>query len=75
MVAGLIIRDTATYTCGAGFELVGSANRTCIQLDADNNDWSPPEPMCVGELIYMQLLILIIPSLSTTVFLEIFVLQ
>jgi hypothetical protein len=48
-VSGQRIGDTATYTCDDGFELTGSGDRSCGQLTPDTNDWSPPEPACVGK--------------------------
>ena len=36
--------DTATYTCNSGYELVGSATRTCLATGM----WSGSAPACVG---------------------------
>ena len=35
--------STATYTCSAGYEILGSSNRTCL----GNGSWSQVAPTCV----------------------------
>ena len=39
-------QSAATYSCNAGFQLVGRSQRQC-QADAT---WSGSEPSCVGKL-------------------------
>lgn len=39
------LNDSITYSCVEGYELVGSATRTC-QL---NGNWSGSEPYCQGN--------------------------
>ena len=44
-VTGTGVGDTATYTCDAGYELIGSSTRTC----QSNGDWSESSPTCEGK--------------------------
>ena len=46
IVTGLSIGDTATYSCNAGFELVGIAVRTCELVGAGVAAWSGAAPIC-----------------------------
>ena len=46
---GNSVGDTATYTCNAGFELVGSATTTCTQVDVNTAAFSPEPPVCSRE--------------------------
>ena len=46
---GNSVGDTATYTCNAGFELVGSVTTTCGQVDADSAVFSPEPPQCTRK--------------------------
>ena len=62
-VTGQRSGDTATYTCDSGYELVGSATRTC---QADGS-WTGSAPTCVGKLRPHQYFIIILPSLSSAV--------
>lgn len=41
-VSGTAFWDTATYSCNAGFELIGKAIRTC----EENGQWSGVAPFC-----------------------------
>ena len=53
-LTGNAIKDTATYTCNSGFELVGTQNVTC----QSNAQWSAPSPVCrrlPGMYTIMQL--------------------
>ena len=43
-VTGTGVGDTATYTCDAGYELIGSSTRTC----QSNGEWSGSPPTCEG---------------------------
>ena len=40
---------TATYACNSGFELIGNASATCIQIDANSAAFSPVAPVCRRE--------------------------
>ena len=44
---GTAFRQTATYSCNTGYELVGDSNRTC---QATGN-WSGSAPTCQGMLL------------------------
>ena len=44
--AGNSVNDTTTYSCNMGFELVGSANVTCTQVDVNSAGFSPAPPVC-----------------------------
>ena len=46
---GNSVGDTATYTCNAGFELVGTATTTCTQVDVNSAVFSPEPPVCRRE--------------------------
>ena len=43
---GNSVNDTATYSCGMGFELVGSATVTCTQVNVSSSTFSPVPPVC-----------------------------
>lgn len=43
---GNSVGDTATYSCDAGFELVGSASATCTESSAS---FEPGLPTCRGK--------------------------
>ena len=45
-VTGLSIGDTATYSCNAGFDLVGVVVRTCELVEAGIAEWSGSAPIC-----------------------------
>ena len=45
---GTTFRQTATYNCSAGYNLVGDSIRMC---EADGM-WSGSEPTCQGVLLY-----------------------
>ena len=45
-VNGINPRDTATYTCISGYELVGADTLTC----GSDGMWSPEPPVCTREL-------------------------
>ena len=40
-------RQTATYSCDTGYNLVGDSNRTCQATGV----WSASEPICQGRLL------------------------
>ena len=42
-----IYRQTATYSCDTGYNLVGNSNRTCEATGV----WSGSEPICQGMLL------------------------
>lgn len=44
-VTGASFGAIAQYRCIPGFQLVGSANRTCLE----NGQWSGTEPLCERE--------------------------
>jgi CUB/sushi domain-containing protein len=44
---GNSVGDTATYTCDPGFELIGTATTTCIQVDVNTVEFSPDPPACM----------------------------
>ena len=46
---GNLVGDTATYTCNAGFELIGSATTTCTLVDVNTAAFSPAPPVCSRE--------------------------
>ena len=46
---GNSVGDTATYACNSGFELIGNALATCIQIDANSTAFSPAAPVCRRE--------------------------
>ena len=39
------VDSTATYTCSPGYEITGSATRTC----EDTGTWGGSQPSCSGE--------------------------
>ena len=45
--AGTTFKQTATYSCDTGYNLVGDSTRTC---QATGN-WSRSEPTCQGVLV------------------------
>ena len=49
---GNSVGDTATYTCDPGFELIGTATTTCIQVDVNTVEFSPDPPACMREYYY-----------------------
>ena len=46
---GNSVSDTATYTCDSGFELIGSATTTCIEVDMNSAAFQPVPPSCSRE--------------------------
>ncbi len=46
--SGTTFMNTATYTCTAGYSLVGVSSRTC----AADGDWTTAAPTCLGELAF-----------------------
>ena len=46
---GNSIGDTATYTCNSGFELIGNATVTCLQVDVNSAAFSRAPPVCRRE--------------------------
>ena len=46
-VAATGLNAIASYTCDAGYELVGNAMRTC----EGNGKWNGTEPMCTRKLL------------------------
>ena len=46
---GNSVGDTATYTCNAGFELIGSVTTTCTLVDVNSAGFSPAPPVCRRE--------------------------
>ena len=48
--AGTAFGQTATYSCDAGYTLVGDSTRTCQAIGV----WSGSEPICQGKLFIMQ---------------------
>ena len=46
---GNSVGDTATYTCNSGFELVGNANVTCMQVDENSAAYPPVLSLCRRE--------------------------
>ena len=49
MFTGNSVGDNATYTCNSGFELIGSASTTCMQVDVNSATFSPAAPVCRRE--------------------------
>ena len=47
LTTGTTFRQTATYSCNTGYNLVGDSNRTC---QATGN-WSGSAPNCQGMLL------------------------
>ena len=47
--AGTTLGQTATYSCNAGYNLVGNSTRTCQVTGV----WSGSEPTCQGMLTYV----------------------
>ena len=45
--AGTTFRQTATYTCNTGYNLVGDSIRTCYAT----GNWSGSAPTCEGMLV------------------------
>ena len=45
VVIGNTRGDMATYSCNAGFELVGNSTRVC----GDDGEWSGEAPMCIRK--------------------------
>ena len=45
--AGTTLRQTATYSCNTGYNLVGNSTRTCQATGV----WSGSEPTCQGMLL------------------------
>ena len=43
---GNSVDDTATYSCIMSFELVGSTNATCTQMNMNTATFSPVPPVC-----------------------------
>ena len=50
---GNSVHDTATYICSSGFELIGSATSTCIQVNASSAVFLPAAPECRGKYCLM----------------------
>ena len=50
-VAGTTFRQTATYSCNTGYNLVGDSIRTCQAA----GDWSGSAPTCQGMLLKSDL--------------------
>ena len=46
---GSTIGDTATYSCNNGFELVGNALTTCVELN-QNSSLFFSSPFCLGNI-------------------------
>ena len=46
--AGTTLGQTATYSCDAGYSLVGDSSRTC----QPTGNWSGSAPTCQGMLLY-----------------------
>ena len=44
--SGNSVGDTATYTCIPGFELIGNASATCMQVDMNIAAFAPAAPVC-----------------------------
>ena len=51
---GNSVGNTATYSCDSGFELIGSMNTTCRQVDVNSAVFSPSPPFCIREY-YMHI--------------------
>ena len=47
--SGNSVGDTATYTCNSGFELVGNANVTCMQVDENSAAYPTVLSLCRRE--------------------------
>ena len=45
--AGITFRQTATYSCNIGYNLVGDSTRTCQAME----NWSGSAPTCQGMLL------------------------
>ena len=46
----------ATFSCNTGFSLSGGSTRTCGgDGSSQNGVWSGSSPVCVGELLFPQL--------------------
>lgn len=43
------VRSLLRFTCEAGYMLMGSSERTCLQ----NGSWSGTQPVCEGKEIQM----------------------
>ena len=48
-VNGSSIGDMATYTCDAGFELIGNATTICTLADMDSAEFQLAPPSCRRE--------------------------
>ena len=49
-VEGDDLGDTATYTCDAGFDLVGAAMATCTEAaDGESASFIPAPPVCESK--------------------------
>ena len=46
MSSGTTFMSTATYTCNAGYNLIGPISRTC----GSDGVWSPAAPTCEGKI-------------------------
>ena len=53
--------DTAAYTCNSGFELIGNASVTCMQVDMNIATFSPAAPVCRREYHLIMNRITILP--------------
>ena len=45
--SGTTFRETSTYSCNTGYDLVGDSTRTCQATE----NWSGSEPTCQGMLL------------------------
>ena len=48
ILSGTGFRDTATYLCKEGFDLIGDRQRKC----GEDGEWSTSEPKCESEYNY-----------------------
>ena len=56
-VTGRSIGDNATYSCDPGFDLVGTAESTCEQVNLGTARWSGIPPICQRKfLLYVTLM-------------------
>ena len=58
-LTGNSLGNTATYSCDAGFELIGAATTTCILVDENFPSFQPSPPFCRREFCIISTRILV----------------